>query len=147
MPGTNRRVLKSLVSAATTIAGELKQFISDEKLTWINLHERDGKHPAMDEYGINGFPTTILIDKDGNVSGLNVNQEDLEEQLEELFGAPDKVKDADFEIPLPPPPAKDTLEKDKPRPEKKPKSEKKPKLNDDEGEETPAESLKKKYSF
>jgi thiol-disulfide isomerase/thioredoxin len=86
----------------------LDQFLADEKLPWVTLHDKGKKdedgHPLADYYGIMGIPTVILIGKDAKVVSLNARGEELWDQLEKLIG-PAKDKDkADDDKPSKPAP-------------------------------------------
>jgi Thioredoxin-like len=47
---------------------ELKRAIADNKLTWCSWWDGPGG-PIVRKWGIQGFPTMILIDHKGNVRG------------------------------------------------------------------------------
>ncbi len=76
--------------------GALEKFLTEDPLPWPTLHEVvDGKfkpNAAMFYYGINAFPTTILIGKDGKVVALNVRGPKLGELLKEQLGEPEAPK-------------------------------------------------------
>ncbi len=127
---------------------DVADFLKAEQIPWITLHEKGGRHPAMDDYGINSLPATILVGKDGNVSALDVRDEALGEKLEALLGAPAEVKDAAAKDA---PPKKDAPKKDEPRKKDAPKKDE-PRKKDapapkEEEAETPAEKLQKRYTF
>ncbi len=114
--------------------GELDEFIKLERIPWINLYEKDGKHPAMDELGINGFPSTLMVGKDGKVALLNVRDKALGDQLKKLLGEPV----AGNETPEP--------KKKEPSRKKEPKKDPAPEKDDPQGSDS-IEELKKKFTF
>ena len=72
----------------------LDDFLAKNKFPWTNLHERAGRHPALQYYGIHSYPTTILIGQDGKVISINPLDEKLQEQVKKLLGATDSTKPA-----------------------------------------------------
>ena len=69
----------------------LDNFLKDEKLPWVTLHEKGGRHPAAEYYAISSIPTVILVGKDGKVVSLNARGEALGEHLEKLLGPTEKA--------------------------------------------------------
>ncbi|MEI6233783.1 MAG: TlpA disulfide reductase family protein [Planctomycetota bacterium] len=67
---------------------ELTEFLATQKLPWINLYENNGKHPALDEFGITAFPSSMLVGKDGLVVALDLRDEELTNELKKLLGDP-----------------------------------------------------------
>jgi thiol-disulfide isomerase/thioredoxin len=72
---------------------DLEKFVKEKEIPWAIVYGDDGPSPTVDFYGIMGIPTCILIDKDGNVIDLNARGEELDKQLEKLFGPPQEKKD------------------------------------------------------
>jgi thiol-disulfide isomerase/thioredoxin len=64
----------------------LDNFLKEEKLPWVTLHQKGGRHPAAEYYAISSIPTVILVGKDGKVVSLNARGEALGEHLEKLLG-------------------------------------------------------------
>ncbi|MBI3501435.1 MAG: AhpC/TSA family protein [Bacteroidetes bacterium] len=61
--------------------------IAHDKLSWKN-HVTDLKQwqsPVVAEYGFQGIPFTVLLDKNGNVAGKNLEGPELEEKIKELL--------------------------------------------------------------
>ena len=106
---------------------ELVEFLKSEQIPWINIYDNGGKHPAMAEFGIQAFPSTLLVGKDGKVIALNLKDVTLTEALVKEYGVVEGAKDA----PAPPPPA----------------ASKKESAEDGEDSTESIEKLKKKYSF
>ncbi len=63
-------------------------FVAKRHLNWINLYDNEGNNPAMEYYGIQFLPTTILVGKDGNVVSLEARGEELTKLLKNLLGDP-----------------------------------------------------------
>lgn len=62
-----------------------KKTVKEEGLTWINLYNGDSR-AIPDSYAIEGFPTKILIDRDGKIVQVFVGEsEELYNKLDELF--------------------------------------------------------------
>ena len=72
----------------------LEKFLAENKSPWINLHDKGGTNPAMEYYGIPGFPTTFLIGKEGKVISLEARGPELSRLLKEQLGEPEAVKPA-----------------------------------------------------
>lgn len=82
----------------------LDDFLAQNKIAWVNLHDKDGRNAALEYYAIQGFPTTFLIGQDGKVVSLNARGEKLDEGLKKLLGEPEAVKElpkAPAETPAP----------------------------------------------
>ncbi|MEI6234728.1 MAG: TlpA disulfide reductase family protein [Planctomycetota bacterium] len=87
----------------------LDAFLAESKIEWINLHDKDGSNPALKMYGINGFPTTFLIGKDGNVVSLSARGKELDEALLKLLGEPEAPKELPKAAPEKADPLKDAI--------------------------------------
>ena len=62
-----------------------KKTVKDEGLGWTNLYNGDGEEILV-KYAVEGFPTKVLIDKDGKIVQVFVGEsEDLYDKLDELF--------------------------------------------------------------
>ncbi|MEX2141923.1 MAG: TlpA disulfide reductase family protein [Pirellulales bacterium] len=77
---------------------------SKEKLEWVNLFWSEAgesmeanpyENPLAKKFGVDGVPSTFLIDKEGKVISLGVRGERLGEKLAELLGTPDEAPDED----------------------------------------------------
>ncbi len=61
--------------------------IAQDKLVWKN-HVTDLKQwqsPVVSLYGFSGIPFTVLLDKQGNITGKNLRGPELEEKIKELL--------------------------------------------------------------
>lgn len=68
-------------------ATKWKEAIEKDKLSWTN-HVSDlmgWKSSVVANYGIEGIPHTVLLDKEGKIIGKNLRGEKLEETLNELL--------------------------------------------------------------
>lgn len=64
-----------------------KAAIASDGLSWPN-HCSDllgWSSPVIQDYGFNGIPHTVLLNREGNVIGLKLRGAELEQKLEELF--------------------------------------------------------------
>ncbi len=60
--------------------------IEKHKLDWVHVSDLGGWNNAgSKEYGVEGIPFTVLIDKEGNVIAKGLRSEGLKEKLEEIF--------------------------------------------------------------
>ncbi len=60
--------------------------ISDDKLTWPHISELAGwQTSVVKNFKIESIPSTLLVDKDGNILARNLRGEDLENYLKKLF--------------------------------------------------------------
>ncbi len=69
---------------------KLEKFLKTEKIPWTTINEKpddEGNSPMVDYYGIMGFPTTMLVDREGKVVELEARGEDLGKELAKLFDA------------------------------------------------------------
>ncbi|MCY2993599.1 MAG: TlpA disulfide reductase family protein [Planctomycetota bacterium] len=66
----------------------LEQFVAEEKVPWITLHEQDqnGENPATRRYGILGIPSMFLVGRDGKVLSTHARGDELARLLIEQFG-------------------------------------------------------------
>lgn len=70
----------------------LEEFLGEEKLPWIHLHQNDGtgSHANAERYAINAIPACFLIDQSGKVVNLNCRGPVLAAMLEKLLGPVEK---------------------------------------------------------
>ena len=54
--------------------------LGEEQMPWPQMRE-DANHLCSDKYGVQFIPHTILIDKEGKIVGVNLEEPDLEEIL------------------------------------------------------------------
>ena len=67
--------------------GKWLEAINKDGLTWPN-HVSDlmeWKSPVVGLYGIQGIPHTVLVNKEGNMIGVGLRGETLEQKLNEIF--------------------------------------------------------------
>ena len=90
--------LEIISISADTDSSLWKKAVTDEGLnSWANIlnkeyNEKDKQIASLDiTYGIDGYPTTILIDKEGKIIGRflgyqeDVSKSDLDKKLDEVF--------------------------------------------------------------
>jgi len=71
----------------------LDEFMKEEKLPWMQLHQNDGSGWGNENalrYGINGIPACFLVDQEGKVVSLECRGEELPKLLEKLLGPAEK---------------------------------------------------------
>ncbi len=76
----------------------LEEFLTEEKLPWIQLHQNDGsgwKNENAARYAIQGIPACFLIDQEGKVVSLECRGEVLPEMLAKLLGPVEKKAEAE----------------------------------------------------
>lgn len=54
--------------------------LSEEHMPWPQMRE-DAEHPCSDKYNVQFIPHTVLINKEGKIVGVNLEEPDLEEIL------------------------------------------------------------------
>ena len=54
--------------------------LGEEQMPWPQIRE-DANHLCSDKYGVQFIPHTILIDKEGKIIGVNLEEPELEEVL------------------------------------------------------------------
>jgi len=54
--------------------------LGEEQMPWPQIRE-DENHPCSDKYNVQFIPHTILIDKEGNIVGINLEEPEIEEIL------------------------------------------------------------------
>ena len=65
---------------------EVIKFLNEHKITYPNLMDETGK--SFSEYGIKAFPTTYVINKNGNLEGFvsgAISEEQLRKTIEETL--------------------------------------------------------------
>ena len=61
-------------------SGDAKHFIAKHRLTYPNVH--DGPGSVRDKYGVDGFPETFFVDRQGRIIGQKVSGELTAKTLE-----------------------------------------------------------------
>ena len=56
------------------------QALDEEQMPWVQVRQ-DEQHECADLYHVQFIPHTILIDRDGSIVGINLEEPDLEEIL------------------------------------------------------------------
>ena len=54
--------------------------LNEEQMPWPQIRE-DENHPCADKYNVQFIPHTVLIDKEGKIVGVNLEEPELEEIL------------------------------------------------------------------
>ena len=54
--------------------------LNEEQMPWPQMRE-DAEHPCSDKYNVQFIPHTVLIDKDGHIVGVNLEEPEIEEIL------------------------------------------------------------------
>ncbi len=54
--------------------------LNEEQMPWPQMRE-DADHMCSDKYNVQFIPHTVLIDRDGHIVGVNLEEPDLEEIL------------------------------------------------------------------
>ena len=67
-------------------------FVQENKIPWATVYGEKRPSPTIEYYGVMTIPMMILVGKDGNVTDLNVNIDDLPKQLEKILGPAEKKK-------------------------------------------------------
>ncbi|HEY6563324.1 MAG TPA: redoxin family protein, partial [Pirellulaceae bacterium] len=65
---------------------KLEAFLKSSPLKWVTLHDAEGGNPTANRYGVTALPTTILVDRQGNVISLQARGKNLQTLLEKQFG-------------------------------------------------------------
>ena len=66
----------------------LKQFLSDEQISWPNLFDETSNgwdNPIAARYGVKSIPTALLVDREGKVISTSARGEELERLLARLL--------------------------------------------------------------
>ena len=63
---------------------QLKAMIKKDSITWTQIVS-DDSNKIKETYGIQGYPTTYLIDPDGVIVAKNLRGKDLEEKIFSLM--------------------------------------------------------------
>ncbi len=67
---------------------KLEEFIQQEQIPWVTLYETfdTRPQPMARRYGVMSYPTGILVDREGKVVSVRALGDELDRQLEKLFG-------------------------------------------------------------
>ena len=57
-----------------------REAMFEERFPWQSMRE-DAEHPCSDKYGVQYIPHTVLIDREGHIVGVNLEEPELEEIL------------------------------------------------------------------
>jgi thiol-disulfide isomerase/thioredoxin len=82
---------------------EAEAFVKQQGLPWANLFDTtsNGDHPMSSYYGIVGYPTVLLVGKDGNVVSLDARGDKLKELLAKMLGPSGETASGDNRNPRP----------------------------------------------
>ena len=57
-----------------------REALNEERLPWPQMRQ-DAEHVCADQYEVQYIPHTVLIDKDGHIVGVNLDEPEIEEIL------------------------------------------------------------------
>ncbi len=77
----------------------LDKFLEKTEIPWTILYGEKGPSHTIAYYGISGFPTMLLVGKDGSVVSLRARGEELRKQLTALLGPMEEEKPEEKEKP------------------------------------------------
>jgi len=64
-----------------------KKAVTKDKITWMQGFDRGGWDSfAARKWQVDALPSSFLINKDGDVVGINLEKDDLEKKIKELLG-------------------------------------------------------------
>ena len=64
-----------------------KKAVSKDKITWMQGFDRGGWDSfAARKWQVDALPSSFLINKNGDVVGINLEKDDLEKKIKELLG-------------------------------------------------------------
>ena len=64
-----------------------KKAVTKDKITWMQGFDRGGWDSfAARKWQVDALPSSFLINKDGDVVGINLEKDDLEKKVKELLG-------------------------------------------------------------
>ena len=72
-----------IVGIANDGKRELREFLEENKLPWENIV--DGEGSLAEKFGVSAFPTTLLVDQEGNHVGSELRSRQLVEKIGELL--------------------------------------------------------------
>ena len=81
-----------IIGIANDQKEDLEKFMKKDELPWVNIVDGQGK--ICDKFGIQAFPTTLLIDQEGNHVASNLHGRELMEELVERLKLGDEEKTA-----------------------------------------------------
>ncbi|MBN2580654.1 MAG: TlpA family protein disulfide reductase [Pirellulales bacterium] len=79
------------------VADMLKEFVKDKEIPWTIVYGDGGPSPSIEYYGIMGFPTMFLIDRDGKVVSTQARGKELDQLLKKYFPSAEEEKAAEKE--------------------------------------------------
>jgi alkyl hydroperoxide reductase subunit AhpC len=64
-----------------------KKAVTKDKITWMQGFDRGGWDSfAARKWQVDALPSSFLINKNGDVVGINLEKDDLEKKIKELLG-------------------------------------------------------------
>lgn len=66
----------------------VRDFLAKNEYDWKHIYQQpDAEGTVLEQYGIQKFPTTILLDREGTIRSIDLRGEQLHEKVAELVGS------------------------------------------------------------
>jgi peroxiredoxin len=63
-----------------------KKAIQKDKISWIQVYDKKGWYAQSTlDYGIEAIPSSFLLDKEGKIQGINLDEKELEKKVSALL--------------------------------------------------------------
>ncbi|WP_169978734.1 peroxiredoxin family protein [Tautonia rosea] len=86
--GVNLDALASGSQPVEQVIPEVRRYVLDYNISWPNLINSPGEGDIAQAYAVSEIPANALIDSEGRISALDVNQANFVEEVEKVLGEP-----------------------------------------------------------
>jgi peroxiredoxin len=65
---------------------EWKKAVQKDRISWIQVYDKRGAYAQSTlDYGVNEIPASFLLDKEGKIQGINLDENELEKKIKKLL--------------------------------------------------------------
>lgn len=85
--GVNLDSMSEVNRPIAEVAPEVRRYVLEYNIPWPNIINTRGDGDISDAYGVTEIPANVLIDREGHISGLDLNQSNFSREIDKAMGA------------------------------------------------------------